>query len=682
MVAGGANELACGINWDKRAPTDAFQKGCGLIGFLLIFIQMVISIVLISGSNGYINFNMDPGSGTGCDSGYVEYEGYQCISAALYEDYTNLKCQGGGAPRWLRQDAVSEFIKQQQQTDAERDTDSLAEFYASSQDEHAVLRRLEEKNLQMWDRMAQNAEIPAVLVPLVLVVGVLWVLLLQKAAKPCIWGAIVFCVAICIFFAVFPVFGNFHVCEFPQGSWAGMTEYPMSGDMHSINGCRMSGGNPIEKSGDLIVVFFIPAVVIMVLAYLNKKNIDIASKCLSKCCQSLHENPSILLYSLGVFAYFLLYQGLWVGAILSIFNNFKAECTWDGRPGIQLMDPDSTQVQVLSILLPISYVYFEMMIVVVVACGVGGWYFQDDPARPANASKEGLKWAYSTSSGAVMLATVITYPIVQVRNYIHSHWAKVAMCPCVPCSWVYYILYILWCCVLRAYLAFTRFMLISHTFHGGDMFQVARKAWAVLKKHLGGAVVTDTLADMVLDMGVTVISISFAVGAWAWMEAAIGEGFLSDVFAGVDATTSTIIVVILLGVVMWFCKHSLVTIILIALVGSWVNYAPIQGFLCGLFTGAVCNLMFSFLAKVIHAGMDTIFYCFALEAEYAQAQSREGFADLHACIKADIVKPVPDYLMEENSTVIQPEYGYQNNNVVEPGKPVYNNGVEPGKPEY
>jgi vancomycin permeability regulator SanA len=92
--------------------------------------------------------------------------------------------------------------------------------------------------------------------------------------------------------------------------------------------------------------------------------------------------------------------------------------------------------------------------------------------------------------------------------------------------------------------------------------------------------------------------------------------------------------------------------------------------------------MFSFLAKVIHAGMDTIFYCFALEAEYAQAQSREGFADLHACIKADIVKPVPDYLMEEKSTVIQPEYDYQNNNVVEPGKPVYNNGVEPGKPEY
>lgn len=67
--------------------------------------------------------------------------------------------------------------------------------------------------------------------------------------------------------------------------------------------------------------------------------------------------------------------------------------------------------------------------------------------------------------------------------------------------------------------------------------------------------------------------------------------------------------------------------------------------------------MFSFLAKVIHAGMDTIFYCFALEAEFAQSQSREGFAELHACIKADIVTPVPDYIVEENNNnnVVQPE---------------------------
>jgi len=673
-----AVELVCGINWTRRRPVDSFQKGCGLLGYLLILLQVIIAITFISRSNSYVDFNLDPSSDKNpCSSGYLPYYAHsRCVDESLMKEMMEFQCPRWGDGRLLsmrtRSNSRLEAMKEEAQDlpQAFFLTNSGAENNEEQQDidfftargiheEHDathIMRRLAEntEKFHMWDRMAQNGEIPGVLVPLILVVGVLWLLLMKSAAKCCIWSAVVFSVIIFIFLAIFPAFLTFHVCRSPMREWA------IAGDKYSYNECIGEGGRPSEKSGGVIIVFLIPAIVISGLAIWKRADINIAAKCLGACCLSLFQNPFTFVSCLGVYAYFLFYIGLWIGGILSIFNSYAPRCDEAGMPILDLRDPEGAIIEILALLLPLSYVYFEMMIVVVVACGVGGWYFQEDPERPHQPSLEGLKWAYSTSSGAVVLATVITTPIIWIRNYVHSTWAKVAMCPCLPCSWLYWILYILWCCVLRAYLAFTRFMLISHTFHGGDIFQVARKAWIVLKKHLGGAVVTDTVADMVLHGGVTIISTVFGIGAWAWMEKAVGSGFLSEIFTGTDTGGVIVLVVFLLLIFMWFVRHSLFTILLIAIVGNSIADKNFHGFLCGLFIGAICHVMFSFIAKVIHAGMDTIFYCYALEAEFAKLQSHPGLTELRECIKSDIVAPVPDYLKTEDGDYPTKEGNLQN----------------------
>jgi hypothetical protein len=331
---------------------------------------------------------------------------------------------------------------------------------------------------------------------------------------------------------------------------------------------------------------------------------------------------------------------MWVGFALNVFANLEPKCF--GTTAYIVPMDNSVLVQIMSILMVPSYIYFEMMLTVVTAAGVGGWYFQGQNT-PSNPSIVGLKWAYGSSSGPIFLATIITWPIVEVRKFINSKWLKLSLLPVLPILWP--TLAILWCFCLRPFLAFSKFMLIAHTFHGGDAFSVAKTAWKVLKKHLGGAVVTDSVACFVLHGCVTALSVSFAIATWAWMESAVGAGILAELFAGKSENMTVVIILIVL--IAWFCNHSLLTIVLVALLSGILKgefFKGIHGFLVGIFVGAIANIIFCFLAQVMHAGMDTIFYCFALEADNAKAQSREGFAELTDMIEKNIVKPLPAYL--------------------------------------
>eukprot|EP00397_Hematodinium_sp_SG-2012_P066053 GEMP01097771.1.p1 GENE.GEMP01097771.1~~GEMP01097771.1.p1 ORF type:complete len:157 (+),score=26.20 GEMP01097771.1:160-630(+) len=138
------------------------------------------------------------------------------------------------------------------------------------------------------------------------------------------------------------------------------------------------------------------------------------------------------------------------------------------------------------------------------------------------------------------------------------------------------------------------------------------------------------------------------------MESNIGSGILSDLFSNTaDGSGTLVLVVVLLGIVSWLCHHSLGTIIIIVLLSPiMVNRVidgadKFHGLMAGLFVGAISNIIFCFLARIIQAGMDTIFYCFALESEHAVTQARQGVEDIREMIKANIVTPLPGYLVKE-----------------------------------
>lgn len=636
------------IIWKNRKPMGSFQMGCGFLGLVMVLLQVVIAIYIIAGTNGVF----DPRAAVmgNCPAGLLPSQ-YFCVDEELAARYVALQSSGecnnnmayGGMwPRRLEKSGNEELLEQNNE-------------FLDSHDYRRLTRRLQsEDDDSMWDRFGQNAQIPGVLVPCVFIMGVLWIFILRKFAKACIYGTIFLAVAFFAFMSIFPTLLEVAVCVTGFGEAA-----VVSNDALGMQYCMDTRhGTFMVRSGSFEWVFLIPAGVMIVLTFINRKKIDVAALCLSKCCLSLQERPSIVLAALGVFAGFAFYLGMWIGFMLNFFSHLEVKCSEFGAGAEITVKDNDTIMQIMGILVLPTYIYFEMMVVVVVACGVGGWYFQDGTDIPGNPACEGLKWAYTSSSGAVFLSTIITWPIIEIRNYIYGKWAKFAMCPMLPCSWLYYILIIIWCCFLRPYLAFTRFMLIAHTFHGGDVFATAKNAWAILKKHLGGAVVTDTIAALVLNTGVWILSIGFAFISWVWMERAMGTGILEDMFGGTadNATATMCIVLGLVGCLSYFCKHSLLTIILLAFAAKYLvgnTFRPYHPFMCGLFVGAICNIIFCFLGKIVQAGMDTIFFCFALEAEHALLQSRPGMTDIHEMIKNNIVTPLPSYVTKnDNSTPV------------------------------
>merc|ERR1719494_957012 len=157
--------------------------------------------------NGFINFHSEF-----CPDGYIRH-GVLCIQSSVMEEYKQLNCSGAF-------DYNFHFDEHRRLTgDNGGSTWDNDLFGERDLGEDKVMRRLTEAGTySIWDRMSQNAEVPGVLVPLLLIVGALWVLLLQKAALQCIWGAIVFSVSICIFLAVFPLMITIRQCVYPDGS--------------------------------------------------------------------------------------------------------------------------------------------------------------------------------------------------------------------------------------------------------------------------------------------------------------------------------------------------------------------------------------------------------------------------------------------------------------------------------
>eukprot|EP00397_Hematodinium_sp_SG-2012_P006829 GEMP01006865.1.p1 GENE.GEMP01006865.1~~GEMP01006865.1.p1 ORF type:complete len:650 (+),score=98.44 GEMP01006865.1:103-2052(+) len=620
----------CSIQWKDRPPLDRFQKGCAAVGIWLLLLQIGVSAYFVYSRNGYL----DPEAAINnqCPEGY-NTAGFMCVTDALFAQGGFTICADRGNSEW--------FTRQLEASSMDHDVFS-DDFLAATR---TIRRRLADVKKNMWDQLAENVWIPQMAAILVLVVGVAWVLVLQRIPRPCIYAGFITPAVVFAIMAIFPTFHSIGYCDHSYSSL--VDSYPIASDQRGFTLCTQGGGIPTTKNGNFQVVFLVPAIVILIATYLIRDKIEIAAICISKCSIAFRESPSILLASLGVLGAFAIYEGMWIGFAVNIFGNYKWTCSGPDR--IVVAQDNHHITLMMSVLMVPSYILFEMLLTVVVSCGVGGWYFDDDKDLPKTPALEGLRWAGTSSFGAVVLSTVIAWPIVETRNKVFGNLQKFKFLPCFPCFYLYFVLLLAWTLLLENYLCFTRFMLISHTFHGGDMFVIARNMWAVLKKHLGGAVVTDSVVAFILGQGASLLSIGFAIGSWGFMETAVGDGFLADLFSGTDSGAGFVWVAMAFMTISWFCNHSLWAIVITGFISSlWIGEESVKvhGFMVGIFIGAVSNIIFSFLAKCILVGADTMLYCFALEAQHGKTPSRESLVMLHEMIKEHLIVPMPESIVE------------------------------------
>merc|ERR1719387_2747921 len=183
-------------------------------------------------------------------------------------------------------------------------------------------------------------------------------------------------------------------------------------------------------------------------------------------------------------------------------------------------------VKWVAVLLMFSSQYFEAAIALSVAAGVGAWYFQDDPAAPPYPAFKAMGWAFSTSAGACTQAALLTALVEKARELSSKAWRKVC---CDPFA---LFVMVVWCALREFVGAISRFTLIAHAFFDGGLRARAGETAVLVRRRVGAALATDTVASVVLSSGSYGIAIAVGFGTLVLVDFTENLGIMRTIAQG------------------------------------------------------------------------------------------------------------------------------------------------------
>lgn len=403
---------------------------------------------------------------------------------------------------------------------------------------------------------------------------------------------------------------------------------------------------PMTAGGDLQWQPLVLVVLMVGVLIWKRKAVDMAAMCISAAARGLEETPSVFAWTALVmliyFAYLLVWSFIMIISATVWDVRLKEECVQDFTTGEEVCGEQcvmgtsklSEDSRIFCGVLFSPTVYFlKNAMLIICTTGIGSWYFHKDEPVRKDAARIGFKWAWTISSGASFVCAVILYLIDEMK--------KMAKNKCQ--SPINFVVWLITMCLANCMQAMTRFLLISHTFHGGGIRQTAKNSWDVLKRRLGDAVVNDTVAHMVLTWSTSLFCTAFGFMAWAWLDDCMEEGLLNTIgdAAASGGEFADILIILLIGVMFAFVSKPIFSLVLVAFFGSMIKLDILVGFLGGIFIGSISCILFRYFSAVVLASSDVIFYCFALEAD-AGSRQEERFPEIYKMIDAQVVvgKPV------------------------------------------
>jgi len=189
-------------------------------------------------------------------------------------------------------------------------------------------------------------------------------------------------------------------------------------------------------------------------------------------------------------------------------------------------------------------------------------------------------------------------------------------------------------------MTFTKFGLIAATFSGRPFCEASGKSFTMLKEKVGEAVLVDYLGARIMAWATYVIALGAAFAAWAWADNVQGLDTMGEIDLGL-----MIFLIFLYAYVMSYPFAALILVIMIENLISGVFdscgdscdvvRAVLNSIFASLFIGSICMFLLTHVSRVVVNSMDTIFFCFAVEAEN-KAEEQERFQKLYGSIKTMI----------------------------------------------
>ncbi|KAF4685025.1 hypothetical protein FOZ60_007043 [Perkinsus olseni] len=289
------------------------------------------------------------------------------------------------------------------------------------------------------------------------------------------------------------------------------------------------------------------------------RSINRACKVISVAAYGLRKTPWVIITSLMVKAIYVLYVVLW-----TIFMIRSAQAKSVKMSNCTLEDEKWIQVAriIYGLLFWIFTYVFLNMKTVVCAAGIGAWYFPGGDGEPT---------------------------IPALRGPSMGLYDQLWGCHCFAS------------CCLGVLEMFSKFMLIGQVFSGKGLCGAGRKSFNLVKDRLGTAFITDGVGHSMLSICTYVFSLGIGIAAWVWLDEAQNYQTLTELGW-----------YLLIPVLLDGCNT-------VNQVHAQLAINSVTG---ALFIGSVCYSFFHFLADVMLSCIDTVFFCFAIEADADVYQGR------------------------------------------------------------
>mmetsp|Transcript_88151 Transcript_88151/g.257678 ORF Transcript_88151/g.257678 Transcript_88151/m.257678 type:complete len:583 (+) Transcript_88151:112-1860(+) len=426
----------------------------------------------------------------------------------------------------------------------------------------------------MWEMLADNAPIPAGAVFLTFGLCAVWFLALNKYAGYVTWGTFACNIALMLY------------------------------------------GLYLTHNWMLVV----SAVAVALIAIVGRKEMEVAIHAMKLAADALRASPLVFVVCAAVHLMWAVY-GLCLFSA-SIYVGRSKDINPETCHLSQMSPAATFYVTVVPFLFMVTTWFFKNCVLATCSLTVGCWYFrQEEP--PSHPAILGVRYAATTSSGSIFGASLIMGVVEFIRKSAAGDccwWADPVAC----------LVRMLWCFLEGIIGALSRFALIGHMFRGEGLCWVASLTFDTLKRQLPGACMTGFVSEKVMSQ----ISMVFATGTgflvWKYLDVRENLGIFHAV-ASLSSDSDDAAddagqwVMIGLTLLMLYCvRRPLPTIVLMFLfqadgscTSDWVN-----SFSIAVLVAALASVIFQYCGCILEYSTDTVFYCFALEAESGKRQAR------------------------------------------------------------
>lgn len=505
----------------------------------------------------------------------------------------------------------------------------LTTFEEALEDAHqarhlAQRRRLEahrNANASVWTLLEEKPGAPACMILLTFVVGAVWVFALEKFSKPLIYATALLKV---VLFAAL-------------GIWI-----------------KNLGGADGTK---MMILFFALAALSLFMFFYYRDAYDLSARIMTCSCEFLSENKGVWGVTLGVYVAYLgllffytfcamrsalIYEYVAPGTEMRGIPVSGSGCSCNVAPAAWA----NNYVQFMCAMFIWITFFLNYTRLTVIATSVSNWYFHsNDPDRLSSPALTGLKWALTTSSGAIAFGSLICSIVEKIKRTVNSRFA---WCHPVGC-----LIKVIMICVATLIEAVTKFALIVHVMTAKPFCDAVKDTFDLLKRRFMGAIIVDQAGEDCLKLGAYVFSLAFGFATWAWMDDALG---LATLQAGSwDSYSFTFYILLVLYFV--FSKSPMVAIFVVAVItpilqafeckpdGSGMCIQPSASSpnqygisaicapcLACIFIGSVSHIIFDYMAHVILESMDSVFICYAIEKDANMQAAQPRFQELYVVL--------------------------------------------------